>query len=297
MAKENKSVEEKEKASEAKSCFIVTPIGEPNSEINQKAFGLIKAVMQPVLKEFDYHPVAASDISVPGSINKQIIQRLYNDDLVIANLTGLNPNVMYELAVRHAVKKPVVIMAENGTKLPFDLVDQRCIFYENSLHGVEGAKESLRSFLSSALDETNITNPIYDSLQEQKILKELTVEDKPLSYILDRLDKLEINILRNTLTNASTGKSISSKKGEAIAYNIYTAKRQEEILSVLKEAVLKELSYSGQLYVSLTSHTNTYIVTIYLNSPGTKQIFESILNKHVDSWMELTSDVEFYSYR
>lgn len=141
---------------ELKKCFIVTPIGEPNSEINQKAFGLINAVMRPALELFSYQPIAASDISTPGSINKQIIIRLYEDDLVIANLTGLNPNVMYELAVRHAIRKPVIIMAEKGTKLPFDLIDQRCIFYEDSLYGVEKAKETLCNFLGEVLKDSDI---------------------------------------------------------------------------------------------------------------------------------------------
>jgi hypothetical protein len=174
-----------------KSCFIVTPIGEPNSEVNQKAFGLINAVMKPVLADFDYQPIAASDISSPGSINKQIIIRLYEDELVIANLTGLNPNVMYELAVRHAVKKPVIIMAEKGTKLPFDLVDQRCIFYEDNLNGVQLAKELLQKFLSTAITDTEVNNPIYDSITESQIIKKVSSSDDPNHYLLSRFDRLE----------------------------------------------------------------------------------------------------------
>jgi len=231
MSKEPKPIEANPDA--PKSCFIVTPIGEPNSEINQKAFGLIKAVMQPVLEKFNYKPIAASDISVPGSINKQIIIRLYEDDLVIANLTGLNPNVMYELAVRHAVKKPVVIMAEKGTKLPFDLVDQRCIFYSDTLHGVDAAKDSLEAFLASALTEEQITNPIYDSLQEQKILKDISEVDKPLSYILERLDQLENNLLRTKRQSQFEADAISMN----LEYNILIAKSDHDIVKQIEQFI------------------------------------------------------------
>jgi len=198
MAKDKESKPaENSNAEKPKSCFIVTPIGQPNSDINLKAFGLIKAVIKPVLQKFNYEPIAASDISSPGSINKQIIIRLYEDELVIANLTGLNPNVMYELAVRHAVKKPVIIMAENGTKLPFDLVDQRCIFYDDSLHGVELAKEALESFLSNTFMEATISNPIYDSIKESHILKTVSdTDEEPIKYLISRIDRMETSLSR-----------------------------------------------------------------------------------------------------
>jgi hypothetical protein len=111
---------------------------------------------------------------------------------------------MYELAVRHAVRKPVIIMAENGTKLPFDLVDQRCIFYSDTLHGVEAAKEKLELFLSSALAEEFINNPIYDSLKEQSILKNIKPEDDTLKYIINRLDVMESRLVNPHLANSKS---------------------------------------------------------------------------------------------
>ncbi|KYK33270.1 MAG: hypothetical protein AYK19_14080 [Theionarchaea archaeon DG-70-1] len=55
------------------------------------------------------------------------------DDLVIADLTEKNPNVFYELAIRHAVRKPVVQIIKHDEKIPFDVVTQRTIHYDTDL--------------------------------------------------------------------------------------------------------------------------------------------------------------------
>jgi len=102
-----------------KECFIITPIGELNSETFIKANGLINSVIKPVLSEFGYEAVAAHHINNSGSINNQIIKKILESELVIANLTGLNPNVMYELAIRHSARLPVVIMCEKGITVYF----------------------------------------------------------------------------------------------------------------------------------------------------------------------------------
>lgn len=112
-----------------KKCFIITPLGEDKSEIREKAESVIN-VIRPTIEEYGYKVIAPHEIAEPGLITIQILQHILNDDLVIANLTGLNPNVMYELAVRHASAKPVIPIAEDGTELPFDIRKDRTIFYK-----------------------------------------------------------------------------------------------------------------------------------------------------------------------
>ena len=121
---------DKKDEKQEKKCFIITPIGNENSDVFRKAKGVIESTIKPVLHEYGFNDIKpAYEINISGMINTQIINRIIDDDLVIANLTGNNPNVMYELCLRHVVAKPIIHTSENGTSLPFDIKDNSTLFY------------------------------------------------------------------------------------------------------------------------------------------------------------------------
>ncbi|MEN5054376.1 hypothetical protein [Sphingobacterium kitahiroshimense] len=195
-AKATNKTEEVKAKNEIKECFIITPIGGSDSEIFRKTEGLISSVLKPVLEKFNFIPMPAHHINEAGSINKQIIQRIINSELVIANLTNINPNVMYELAIRHAFGKKVITMAEHGTKLPFDIVDQRTIFYDDSMIGVEIVKPKLEIAINSILNDTEIdlkiSNPIFDAINQFATIQNLPADQQDgFVMLMNRLDKIE----------------------------------------------------------------------------------------------------------
>lgn len=183
------------KSQEMKECFVITPIGSPESEIFKKTEGLINSALRPVLKDHGFIPLPAHHIDSTGSINKQIIEKIVNSELVIANLTGVNPNVMYELAIRHSFGKRVITVAESNTKLPFDIIDQRTIFYQDSMHGLDFFKTELSKSIKKCLAEDeesqNISNPIFDAVRRVAEIKNLPKEDQDvLGIIIEKLNEL-----------------------------------------------------------------------------------------------------------
>lgn len=193
VAKETEKTEENKK-----KCFVITPIGEDRSEIRRKTDGLITAVIKPVLEELDFAPIIPHEMNIPGSITTQIIKNLLSHELVIANLTELNPNVMYELAVRHAKRLPVVCVVEEGTELPFDIKLERVIFYEDNLFSVESLKNRLKDTIIEAIKDKKPDNPIYRA-EENFALEKVVTPGSNEDYMIRKLTELsqQINTLRN----------------------------------------------------------------------------------------------------
>ncbi|AUM96339.1 MULTISPECIES: hypothetical protein [Clostridium] len=209
------TIEKSKKAN--KTCFIITPIGEDGSTIRRHINGIIDSAITPILCD-NYEITVAHRMPSPGSINKQVIKNIYEADLVIANLTNLNPNVMYELAFRHAIRKPVITIMEKGSgSLPFDVVAERTIFYINDSQGVLDLKNELKEYVEKieVIDCNEIDNPIYDALQglteEKTVLSKIEEnndsEGDALKYIVKRLDDIDRTLYN--IVNVSNNSNIN----------------------------------------------------------------------------------------
>lgn len=196
------------------SCFVVTPIGAADSDTRRKAQGILDTVIRPILEKKGFEVFVAHEISTLGSITKQIIKHLLEDDLVITNLTELNPNVMYELAVRHAIRRPVISIAEDNTTLPFDISDERTIFYKNDMAGAWELMPKLDISIDEAMRDGNPDNPIY-RVTESLIIKESVETPTAEKYIAKRLDDIEESISKivrlTSMTNSYSNDTSISK--------------------------------------------------------------------------------------
>lgn len=193
-----------------KTCFVIAPIGQTNSSIRRKIDGLMDEVFIPILDELGCSVEIAHRIAAPGRITNQIMTHIIGDDLVIADLSGLNPNVMYELAIRHAINKPVIQICETETRLPFDVSDERTIFFDDDVSGIKALKNQLRKTIQYCFENNAYgDNPVLYALRELDILRATPTTDARRdlgTHVIDRLDQLEASIgdavrPRNRLNN------------------------------------------------------------------------------------------------
>lgn len=179
-----------------KNCFVICPIGEENSEIRKRSDQIFNYVIKPITEEFGYNAVRAHEISEPGIITRQIIQKIIDAPLVIADLTDRNPNVFYELAIRHVIRKPLVQMIEKGEDIPFDIAATRIISIDRTdLDSVENAKEELkRQIRSVEEDDTKVDNPISVAVELQGLRSSGDPEERLFGAILTKLEEVASNV-------------------------------------------------------------------------------------------------------
>ena len=135
-----------------KICFYITPIGEEGTEQRKHSDMLLECVVSPVLEEYGLKAVRADQIDKPGIITNQILDYITKSRMVIADLSYHNPNVFYELAVRHMKGLPAIHLSRASDKIPFDIGNFRTITLDMSdLYAFVPQMETYKSQISSQL--------------------------------------------------------------------------------------------------------------------------------------------------
>lgn len=147
-------------------CFYIAPIGEPDSEQRKHSDLFLSNIVEPALEEFKLQVVRADEIGEAGMITRQVIEHIVQSRLVIADLSYHNPNVFYELSLRHACRKPTVQLIRAADRIPFDLDQFRTIKVDtSSIYSLVPQLETYKSEIanqvrSALLDPDAVDNPI-----------------------------------------------------------------------------------------------------------------------------------------
>ena len=125
-------------------CFVIMPFAPALEEIYDK---VIKPALtsEPVLMRC----VRGDEVFTNEPIMADVWALIQKAEVVVADLTGKNPNVLYELGLAHALWKKVILLAQAEKDLPFDLRHMRALLYKPTLTGAE----KLRGDLVNAITE------------------------------------------------------------------------------------------------------------------------------------------------
>ena len=150
-----------------KTCFVIRPIGDAGSEMRCAADDRYTSLIAPACGECGYVKIYhAGEISSPGMISRDVIQGVVESDLVVADLTGNNSNVFYELALRHALRRPYVCIAPEAQRPPFDTNDCRYVPYRLDAFGaIDGVRKDLKQAIVGAEQKaSDIESPISNAI-------------------------------------------------------------------------------------------------------------------------------------
>ncbi len=150
------NTEEPNLTSDKKTCFVVMPIADMHEYDSGHFARVYEYLIKPALVGCGYAVERADDTVKSDYIVVGIVQKIIESDMVICDLSGRNANVMYELGIRHAFDKPVVLIKDKRTEKVFDIQGLRYYEYDQSLR-IDTVKKDLEK-ITNSVNETASDN-------------------------------------------------------------------------------------------------------------------------------------------
>lgn len=157
-----------------KLCFVIMGFGNKTDYASGETVNLDKTyhnIIKPAVEELHLKCVRADEIHDSSLIDRSMYALLVRADVVIADISTMNPNAIYELGIRHAVKpqSTIIMKAESKSSIPFDINHMRTITYKHlgediGVDEAERVKKLLKVTLEHILQTTMTDSPMYELL-------------------------------------------------------------------------------------------------------------------------------------
>ncbi|MBL7688617.1 MAG: macro domain-containing protein, partial [Bdellovibrionaceae bacterium] len=197
-----------------KSCFVIMPFGDKKDadgkiiDFDSVYERLIKvAITGQAMRAAGGQPlkcIRCDEIAEAGWVHRQMISHILDDDVAIVDLSTLNPNVFYELGVRHALRQAVtVLLCRKGTNTPFNIQGFKCIRYDpDDQNDLDLAQREIAQYVASGLNGQHIDSLVYEVLKERKLqgaAAERLDPEKPYLFKVNNVPKKRIGVLTGDL--------------------------------------------------------------------------------------------------
>ncbi len=194
-----------------KKCFVIMPFGKkPVDGIEFNFDDVYHELIEKSVEELGINCERCDEILDTGAIHKKMFRGIFDADVSVVDITSQNPNVFYELGVRHALQKKVTLVIgrkDNLQKIPFNISGISILGYEiDSSEKLEANRKLIRDILQKALDDQDCVDSIvHDALtdlsvgrkpqeikiREEKLFKILNVPDKEIGYITGNIRDID----------------------------------------------------------------------------------------------------------
>lgn len=214
----------KEEICERPTCGIIMPISSIDN-CSMDHWAEVKKILSEAIHDAGYNPNLVSDADDIGIIQKRIIQNIYDNDIVVCDVSGKNPNVMFELGMRLAFDKPAIIVIDDKTDYSFDTSPIEHLSYPRDLRyfDILDFKEQLKKKITATVEKAN-NDPQYTTfLKNFGEFEVAHVEKKEGSInevLLSKIDEMAFHInrieRRMTTRNGVLFNSIESDRIKSI---------------------------------------------------------------------------------
>lgn len=295
-----------------KRCFVVMGFGIKTDYINGRKLDLNKSyrlLIKPVVEAKGIECVRADEITHSGSIDVQMYRELLQADLVIADLSTLNANALYELGIRHALRPyTTIVISENKLVYPFDLNHVVIHSYQHlgdaiDYEEVERFRAALGNVIQTVLDKTQADSPVYTYLNslippklQEQIEKAMVESEKPekapeigkaLSLIIqeaeDAIDTKEFAKAKNLFQTAAMLSTANSGQNDTylthrLAFTTYKA-AEPDLVTALYESLglLKSIHLDTTNDPETVSSAGAVEKKLYECGEGDQHLEDSIL--------------------
>ncbi len=202
-----------------KKCFVIMPISKSKSCTKQEWTHIFEQMIKPAVTGSRLGFTCERAKPRTGSLIRDILNELNTADVVIADLTDMNPNVFYELGVRHTLTNRTILIAQDIKYVPSDLQSYWVILYEKGLQGLENFKRQIRETLREMYKNPDKPDsPVADFLTERNVLllpqeksanlRKLTALLSELSYNLRTADAVLKTVEDSQTLREDEGRSI-----------------------------------------------------------------------------------------
>lgn len=283
-----------------KLCFVLMPFKSEMKEIYTKA-------IKPACRAAGFDCLRMDEKPGVYNINQKIIEHIFLSDAVIADLTGWNPNVFYEMGVAHAIDNKTVMIIQSGDKIPFDVSTYSCIQYERTETGLKELKKQLTKVLCSMQEwRQGHTNPVQQFKPQGTLVaknhliemeKKLSEKENEIRRLKESLEEKgqKIHIIRDEVDitkPAEPGKTITPLKdfvlipaGEFIMgtskveVGRYLKKHPDWSRVRFKDEIPKHVVYLDEFYIKKYPVTNIEFAK-FINEYGKVRSGEVLIKSH-----------------
>ena len=184
-----------------KKCFVIMPIGDTEGYEKEHFSTVYKHLLKPAIQKAGYHPERADEILSTNLIAADIIERIYKTPIAVCDISSCNPNVFYELGIRHTCSLPIVLIKDKKTNNPFDIKDIRYIEYSEQLeydNVIQKQEEISNAIIKTINDEQNGTcinslihlmKPRINDNEKDQPHNDITFLEKEAKYVSTLIDK------------------------------------------------------------------------------------------------------------